>query len=452
MPAIWQANDGLMRTPNTTLSIIGSEVDNWKMTTSPPRLFMTPRELTGSVHGASDESSSFGTRASSSAFSLVSGGDDRLTATENVVRIPRSAVVDTDEPMWSDPYPGGFRHVVHNLDASPTPAGRGGRPNQGPSLISRLAFAHGYSEEDDQSSRSVSGASGVSDIRSQVMSVYDIARSSGSVSPHHAIPPSAPDTDETIKFVGGRVYPRAFRAGWGHQPNPDAAIHSTKASEDQYVSMKDRVVGPHGHRYRQDIPTPQGYGYTANNTTHSAVSGYLGPTTSGPGGYQSSQAVASAHHPALASPIVMSRPSLMPFRPIAGLGNGNPTTTLNQLPGSVPALAPVAAGPSPLLAKLLGSLDGDSSAAKILGAESFPFIEAAREGGGPVNHGVIKITNVSSIGRNPKHRAGHYVLCHGRLLTRSVSRFRLKPAETKSMPSSAGTRAFCTTTWSPFTS
>lgn len=369
-----------MFAPKSTLGAIGSEYDTWKMTTSPPRLFMTPRELGGSTHGISDESS-VGTRASSGAFSLISGDDERLTATDNPVRVPRSAAVIPDNPVWSDPNPNGLRYY-QCPDVSPTPAGRSGLLGRAPSLISRLNFAaESYIEEDARSSKSPSGVSDVIDVQSQAVSLYDAAGSTGMYS-RSSPAPSA--NDVTIK-------PRLRR-------RIQAAVGNGIVTSEHYTPAHAMFPQSCETRYQQGLSTPLGFGQMGNNMAYPGVnmtnmalasaSGYAGQVNTGLGGYQSPHPAAATRPPVLGSPIVMTRPSPAPFRPGTAFGNGNPTTSL-------PAPAPSKGAQSPLLAKLLCGLGGGSIATKLLGAEYFPFVETARDGGGPVNHGVIKFTNVS---------------------------------------------------------
>ncbi|SPO03764.1 uncharacterized protein DNG_06447 [Cephalotrichum gorgonifer] len=378
-----QANDDLSSIPGT-LGAMGSDYGTWKMTTSPPRLFMTPRELDGSAYETSDESS-LGTRVSSSAFSLTSSGDDRLVATDNPMRVPRAAFVVNDVPVWSDPNPGGFRHIVLNPEVSPTPVNRGGLLNQGASLVSRLNFAPGYGDD----VQSNSGDSVISDIQSQVMPIYD---SASSASGYQGSSRAVSVADDTIKAVGGRIYPGALRAKPSLRRTPANAIHEVGTSAHY-------APAPLGARYPQDLQAPVGFAYMGNNVAYSSAnmaaqilnpeSSYAGSAASG-NEYQSPR-------PVLGSPIVMRRPSLVPFHQGVGVGNGDPTPTGSLLPARSPWVKPQ----SPQLSKLLDGLGGTSTAAKMLDTEFFPFIETAREGGGAVNHGVIKITNVPfEIGRN----------------------------------------------------
>lgn len=335
---------------------------------------MTPMELGGSTLG-SDESS-VDTRTSSGAFSLISSGDDeRLTATDNPVRIPRSLVVD--DGTASDPV--GVRQRSYYMDESPTPAARGGIWNKGPSLLSNLNFAQGYAHE-DRSNKSVSGDSDSMDVQSQVMPLYDAA----GVDLYSKPSPAPSLADETIK-------PRLRRRIQA------PASHGVVNSE-HYTPVQPKFPGPIEARYQQGFPNPLGFGHMGNNVAYSGAnmanmalataSGYAGPAASGLAGYQTPQIMAASRPPVLGSPIVMSRPSPAPFRPGTAFGNGNPTANL-------PSRAPLMGVQSSQLTKLLNGFDGTSIATKMLDAEYFPFVETAREGGGSVNHGVIKITNVS---------------------------------------------------------
>lgn len=353
-----------------------SDYDTLKMTTSPPRLFMTPLELGGSTLGASDESS-VGTRASSGAFSLISSGDDeRQTATDNPRRVPRSLVID--DGSASDPYPVGVRQSYYT-DESPTPAARGGIWNKG-SLLSRLNFAHSYAQEDAQSNKSVSGDS---DVQSQVMPLYDAA---GSVDLYSKPSPAPSFADETIK-------PRLRRRAAA------PASHRVVTSE-HYAPAQPKFPGPIDARYQQGFPNPLGFGHNAAYSNANMVNMALATangnamSAASAGGYQTPQLMAASRQ-VLGSPIAMTRPSPAPFRP--GTAFSNSSTAL-----SLPARAS-SMGQSSKLSKLLNGFDGASIANKMLDAEYFPFVETAREGGGSVNHGVIKITNV----RPPVHIIKH---------------------------------------------
>lgn len=383
-PASAQGQNNGMFATNSTLAAIGCEYGTWKMTTSPPRLFLTPRELGGSTHEISDESS-VGTRASSGAFSLISGDDERLTATDNPVRIPRSVAVLPENPVWSDPNPGGVRYY-QCPDVSPTPAGRSGLLGRAPSLISRLNFVDQYyTDEDARSSKSSINVSDVTDVQSQAMSLYDAAISTG-MYPGPSPAPSA--TDATIK-------PRIRRRA------PVAAGNGIVMS--QHHAPAQSFQQPYEARYQQGLPTPLGFGQIGNmaypgvNMTKTALttaSGYAGQTSCGLGGYQSPHPVAATHPPpTLGSPIVINRPSPAPFRPETAFGSGDPTASL-------PAPTLLMGTQSPLLTKLLGGFGGGSIPTKLLDAEYFPFVETARERGGPVEYGVIKFTNVSKTKRS----------------------------------------------------
>ncbi|MBE3043641.1 hypothetical protein IMZ48_13940 [Candidatus Bathyarchaeota archaeon] len=383
---IQQATQPQIQSQNFSPTAQAFDYDTWKMTTSPPRLFMTPMELGGSSLGASDESSA-GTRASSGSFSLISScEDERLTATDNPVRVPRSAMVDNGFAM-SDPHPGGARQPSYYMDESPTPAARHGIWNKGPSLLSRLNFAQGYPHEDARSSRSVSGCSDATDVQSvqsvqsQVMPLYDAASSDGSYSKPSPAPSFA---DETIK-------PRLRR-----RVLAPTATHGVVTSE-HYTPVQPRFPAPIDARYQQSFPTPLGFGHMGNNVAYSGANmanmalatagGYAGSVVPGLG-YQASQLMA-ARPAVLGSPIVMGGPSA-PFRPGTALGNGNGNHMVN-----FPARVHSVEVQSAQLTKLLSGFDGAMTATKMLDAEYFPFVETAREGGGSTNHGVIKITNVS---------------------------------------------------------
>lgn len=340
---------------------------------------MTPRELGGSTHGISDESS-VGTRASSGAFSLISGDDERLTATDNPVRIPRFAALVPENPAWSDPNPNGLRHY-QCPDVSPTPAARGGLLGRAPSLISRLNFAaESYTDDDARSSKSPSGVSEVTDIQSQVMSLND---TSGGPGMYPGPSPAPFANNVTIK-------PRLRRRVPVTGNEIVASQHYTPAQANfpQFFETQ----------YQQGVPTPLGFGQIGNNMPHSGVnmtnlalataSGYMGQVNSGFREYQPPHPVTVTRPTVLGSPIVMNRPSPAQFRPGATFGNGNP---ISRLPFSAPSVE----AQSPLLTKLLGGFGSGSIATKLLDAEYFPFVETAREGGGPVSHGVIKFTNVS---------------------------------------------------------
>ena len=360
-PASAQGQNSGMFATNSTLAAIGSECGTWRMATSPPRLFMTPRELSGSTREISDESS-VGTRASSGAFSLISGDDERLTATDNPVRIPRSVAAIPENPVWSDPNPSGVRYY-QCPDVSPTPAGRSGLLGRAPSLISRLNFADQcYTGEDARSSKSPSSVSDVTDVQSQVMSLVDAASSTG-MYPGPSPAPSA--NDVTMK-------PRLRRR---------APVAAGNEIVTQHCTPTQAFQKPHGAHYQQGLPTSLGSGQIGNMA-------YLGVNMTEIGGYQSPYPVMATRLPALGSPIIMTGPSPSPFHPGTAFGSGNPTAGLPAPSSSMEAQ-------SPLLTKLLGGFGGGSIATKLLDAEYFPFVETAREGGGPVKNGVIKFTNVS---------------------------------------------------------
>ncbi|KAL2108325.1 hypothetical protein VUR80DRAFT_3950 [Thermomyces stellatus] len=372
-------NVGPAASPGGAFGGIGDNFDTWKMTTSPPRLFMGQMNLGGSTPGASDESS-VGTRASSGAFSLSNGSDDRLTATDNPVRIPRSVLVN-DDPTWSDPNPGSIHLPSYCTDESPTPAPRVGLLGKRPTLLGRLNFAGDYSHDDAQSSKSPD--SNATDVQSQIMPLYDAA---SSADPYPK--PSPPlSIQETIK-------PRLRRRV------PAAAAHEIMGSES-YTPTKANFSVPET-RYQHGPPAPQGIGHMGNviysranvvNMALATASGHAGAIP-GFGGIHAPQPMAASRASVLGSPIVITGPALAPFRPGTALSNFSNVSNAN-VTVNLPTRAHSMGVQSPQLTRLLSGFDGASTATKMLEAEYFPFVETAREERGSVNYGVIKITNVS---------------------------------------------------------
>lgn len=401
------------------------------MTTSPPRLFMPQMNPGGSTPGASDESS-VGTRASSAAFSLISGSDDRLTATDHPVRIPRSVVLNND-PTWSDPNPAGIGIHSYYTDESPTPAARVGIFGQRPSLLGRLNFANDYAQDDVQSNKS--GDSNATDVQSQIMPLYD---ASGTTDLYSKPSPAPSAHEETIKppRVRGRI--------------PSFTAPGIVRSES-YTQPQANLPIP-VPRVQQGLPTPHGIGHMGGNVASysnvnmlnmalATASGHVGAT---PGfvGIHAPQPIAASQAAVLGSPIAMARPTPVQFRPGTALSTFSNVSNVSN--GNVainfPARAQSMGGQSQQLTRLLSAFDGVPTATKMLDAEYFPFVETAREGGGSVNYGVIKITNVS---RSTKLDS----ILADRLALRCPSR----SAETRSLLSLAGTRVLFMTTWSPFT-
>ena len=367
-PAGSQSHVNLVQRLRKTPNVSAFDYDTWKMTTSPPRLFMTPLELSGSTVDASDDSS-VSTRVSSGAFSLISGDDERLTATDNPVRIPRSVV------NWSDPNPGGAHHPSHYVDESPTPASRVRLFERGPSLLSRLNFVDAHAYDDPRSNKSLSGDPAVTGVHSQTLPTYKPSTSGGLYSK----PSFTPNTDgETIKPHLHHVH--------------DLAVHGIVTSENYTPTSTGQGSIDTRHQPR----APQGLARIGNNAARSGADTNnvaLASTNCHTGlmlpdirGHQPPQNMAVSKSAVLGSPIAMTGSSQVPFRPSTALST--------QITANFSTPVAAIGGRSQQLTRLLSNYGGAPVTTKMLDAEYFPFVETARDGCGPVNHGVIKITNV----------------------------------------------------------